>query len=231
MFCTSIDLGWVRDTIADRSLIIKLDPRIKDGTSSPTKNFKDEAMLLRDALMTEVLGRCRNILIAQQEQAAYEAPEYLRLHDLSGFLMRCAVHEGWAPWGIDLLRGLAGVQIEEADTNNPLHDVIRYYLGSQTEIVKQPLHTSALAKRFQDAAERARIDAGFEWGRFGMSGTIAKQFSTLESKFGLRRQKDKNTKTFRYWFTPSPEVLAQCIDYAKQVNPYTYHSPMDMESL
>src|ERR1035437_2881551 len=93
LICTSIDTSWVRDTVADRSLIIPLLPRIKDGTAQPAIEFKHEALTLRPALITEVLGRCRNIMIALAARADYKVPHILRLHDFSGFLMRCAVHK------------------------------------------------------------------------------------------------------------------------------------------
>jgi hypothetical protein len=92
VICTSIDLGWVRNTIADRALIIELAPRIKDGQDTPDINIRTEALKVRNALMTEVLGRCRNILIALEAQAEYNPPHILRLHDFTGFVMRCAVH-------------------------------------------------------------------------------------------------------------------------------------------
>lgn len=129
VICTSIDLGWVRNTIADRALIIQLAPRVKDWQNTPDVNIRAEALKLRTALMTEGLGRCRNILIALEAQAEYNLPHILRLHDFTGFMPRCAVYEDWADTALDILKAVAGAQRAEADANNPMHDVIRQYIG------------------------------------------------------------------------------------------------------
>lgn len=231
LICTSIDLGWVRDTIADRSLIIRLAPRIKDEQNNPDIQFRHEALANRDALMTEVLGRCRNILLALEAQASYNPPHVIRLHDFSGFLMRCAVHEGWADTGLAILRGLAGIQHEEADANNPIHDVIRQYIGNYHEKCGDRLSTTALGKRFQVASDELGLDLKFEWGAYGTRGVITKQFSALERRFGLRREPDPHTNAKRYWFEPSPEVLAQCQDFAKQIEPFKYYVRFPLEVL
>lgn len=232
IICTSIDLGWVRDTIADRSLIIRLAPRIKDEQSNPDVHFKQEALAIRDELMTEVLGRCRNILLALEAQASYQPPHVIRLHDFSGFLMRCAVHEGWADTGLAILRSIAGAQHEEADANNPIHDVIRQFIGSDPKLCGDRISATALGKRFSVAAEDLRLDLKFEWGRYGMRGLLNKQFSSLENKFGLHRQKDPHSNAQQYWFEPTPEVILQCVDFSKQANAYLCHYDQEwMESL
>jgi hypothetical protein len=232
VICTSIDLGWVRKTIADRALIIRLAPRVKDGLGTPDVNITGEALKVRNALMTEVLGRCRNILIALQAQAGYVPPHILRLHDLTGFVMRCAVHEGWSEVALDMLRSVAGAQHEEADGNNPIHDVIKQYVGRFPEASKDPLTATILGKRFKDAADELNLDARFEWGAYGMRGVLNKQFSSLQSKFGMQRAKDLRNNSYLYWFDPSPEQFEICKDFARQNDCHGYYGlPVAEEAL
>ncbi len=222
VICTSIDLGWVRTTIADRALIIELAPRVKDGENTPDINIRAEALKMRSALMTEVLGRCRNILIALQEQAAYNPPHLLRLHDFTGFVMRCAVHEGWSETALDMLRSVAGAQHEEADANNPMHDVIRQYIGCFPESCGDRLSATNLGKRLKRAAGDLDLDARFEWGPYGMRGVLKKQFSALQKKFGLQRDKDSGNNSQVFWFEPTADQVETCKDFARQSEPCTY---------
>jgi len=208
--------------VADRSLIIEIAPRPKHGKATSSQNIKGEAMKVRPALMQEVVGRCRNILIALEEQVAYECPLVLRMHDFSSFLMKCAVHEGWAPDALAILQNVFGAQRTEAANNNPLLDNIRFYLGNRVEVsLSEPLSPTTLGKRFQEAADKARIDAGFEWGRFGMNGTLSKQFSTLEETFGMQREMDKHSKSWKYWFDPTAATMRDCVACAEEIDAYS----------
>lgn len=222
VICTSIDLGWVRTTIADRALIIELAPRVKDGENTPDINIKAEALKMRSALMTEVLGRCRNILIALQAQAEYNPPHLLRLHDFTGFVMRCAVHEGWADTALDMLRAVAGAQHEEADANNPMHDVIRQYVGSFPKSCGDRLSATNLGKRLKQAADDLNLDAKFEWGPYGMRGVLKKQFSSLQKMFGLQRDKDCGNNSQVFWFEPTAEQVEICKGFARQSQPCSF---------
>jgi hypothetical protein len=232
VICTSIDLGWVRNTIADRALIIQLAPRVKDGQNTPDVNIMGEALKMRNVLMTEVLGRCRNILIALETQAAYNPPHILRLHDFTGFMLRCAVHEDWADTGLDILRAVARAQHEEADANNPMHDVIRQYIGRNPEACRDHLSATAIGMRFKRAAEELMLDAKFEWGPYGMRGVLNKQFSSLRTQFGLRREDNPRCNSQVFWFEPTPDQLETCYEFARQSYPHSYvGSAIDLEAL
>ena len=227
LVCTSIDLGWVRSTIADRALIIELAPRPKDGQSTPEINFKSEAVKLRSALMTEVLGRCRNILIALSDQAGYNPEHILRLHDFAGFMLRCAVQEGWADEAREILNAVATAQHQEADVNNPLHDVIRQYVGRFPLDAREHLTATNLGTRLKQAADALHLNANFEWGPFGMRGLLHKQFSSLRSKFGLCREKDAHLNAHVYWFEPTAAQLDECKRFARQADPTTFTFPTE----
>jgi hypothetical protein len=97
---TAISGGFIRDTLASRTLIVPLKPRDRQAASGG-HNFSKDAKSKRTALMTEMLGRARNILAALEAQADYQPLEDTRLQDLTGFIMRCAIHEGWSDLGAD----------------------------------------------------------------------------------------------------------------------------------
>ena len=95
---TAISGGFLRDTLASRTLIIPLKPRNRQAQSGG-HNFQRTATASRNAVMTEMSGRAKNILAALEVQAGYRHLEDTRLQDFTGFIMRCAIHEGWAHGG------------------------------------------------------------------------------------------------------------------------------------
>jgi len=198
LILTSIDLSGLKDTLADRSLIITLLPRPKTGNDDG--NLRKWALTRRNDVMTEMLGRVKNILAALAAQATYKTEHTLRIHDFAQFLMRSAVHEGWAPKALDALRIVFGVQREEADANNTTLDLVRYFIGSSATC-SVPLPAAALGLRLTEAAKILGHEHNTEvrYGCYQIPGLIKKQLSLLKAMFGMRRERDAHTGNYEYW--------------------------------
>lgn len=209
LICTSIDLSWMVSTIARRSLMVSLSPRFLDGREEDDSSISAKVLTVRDALMSEIMGRCRNILIAMRAQAEYKPSRILQLHDFAGFILRAAVHEGWHDGAVTLIRKIDSAQKGEAAANNPILIAIELYIGKDIEHT-QRIPASILAKRLNVAAEVGGIDLKPIAGAYGMRGIINQQFSSLAKAYGLHKEIDPHTKTNVYWFEPSVEVRGRC---------------------
>ncbi|MDP9050275.1 MAG: hypothetical protein M3O31_06050, partial [Acidobacteriota bacterium] len=215
---TAISAGFMRDTLAGRTLIIPLKPRNRQQDPGG-HNFKTQAQAARDAVLTELFGRAKNILAALEAQAKYLPRHDSRLQDLTGFIMRCAIHEDWIHVGTEILKAMTDSQDEEANLNNPLHRAIELYIGSvhpQGMSFDQPIKMTALAQRLHRAAQAGGINLEFEATAVIMRSKINSQLSTLEKKFGLRKKLNRENSN-DYWFEPTQDVVAACRELTAQL--------------